>query len=433
MKGCVILYKNRIPRHTVYLALLLLLAGFMSGINPLPAIAGGGGGAGNATVSSLVYSLTINAADVTVTSLVYGEESRYIFAVTAAEDIKFSAGATVMVDFPKNSSLICNDIENEDPGCTLANVQYKVYASDKYFSFLDGQVSTSTTDTLNQRCSLVLGGKANTVPATTKLYITIPGVMNKPAVSSGGAGGGSNNNIAVTIQAADGKVFSGTVNKPLGNAPATAPTGLQVTASGSSQISANWNQVEGATRYQLLYSWDPNGTFIQAYDFARRDPNPDELWPIPSLAPTVTASFSGANSGLLGGRTYYFKVKAGNAFGYGPSSEPVAVTTPVISPSTMVPLANASSVSINNPISVTLNQVVTIANKHYIQVYEKATGTPIDSSSSVSGSTVTIQASLKADTQYQVVFFYKALTATANNIVWNESFDWVFTTAKGGN
>ena len=425
MKGSVILYKNRISRHTVYLALLLLLTVcFMSGNNPLPATAEG------------ELPLTINAVDVKATSLVYGEESRYILAVTANDAINLSAGATVMVDFPKKAGLICNDIENENPGCTLVNIQYKAKSTDKSFAYLDGQVSTSTTSTETQRCSLALGGNANTVPADTKLYITIPGVMNKPAVSGDGSGGGNNNNITVTIHAADGKTFLGTVNKPLSNAPANAPTGLQVTALGSSSIDASWSQVEGATRYQLLYSWDPDGTFIQAYDFDRRDPNPDELWSIPApvtTTDTATASFSGGNSGLLGGRTYYFKVKAGNDFGYGPNSEPEAVSTSVISPSTMIPLAKASSVTINSPISVTLDQDVTIANKHYIQIYEKATGTPIDSTSSANGSTVTIQASLKADTQYQVVFFYQALTATANNKVWNESFDWVFTTAKGGN
>lgn len=410
---------NIISRHKVFLVLFLSLAIFlMLGKNPLPASAG------------VEKQLTINAADVKATSLVYGGEARYIIPVTAADPINLSAGATIMVDFPKEDSLICNNIEDKNPGCTLANIQYKASATDKFFAYIGGKVSTSITKTQTKRCSLVVEGNSNTVPANTILYITIPGVINKP----NGAGDGNNNNITFTIQDAAGNIFSGTVNKQLGDAPINTPTDLKVTALGSSLINASWSSVEGATCYQLLYSWEPDGTYIQAYDFAKRDPNPDELWsiPVPTNGKTVTASFSGGNSGLTGGRTYYFKVRAGNNFGYGAASKPVAVKTLLISPSNMVPSANSKHVKINSPISVTLNQDVNIANEHYIQIYEKATGTPIASTLSVSGSSVTIQANLKADTQYQAVFYSKALKASANNNVWNESFDWVFSTAKGG-
>ncbi|MEN6326622.1 MAG: Ig-like domain-containing protein [Syntrophomonas sp.] len=364
---------------------------------------------------------------VSSTSLVFGQEGRYTIEFQAMNPVTVGAGSVFTAEFPGKSSLIKNDILNENPGCTLANVQYKKSGA-KYYSVLQGTVTT-TDDDSNTIFNMTLntGQQSDSIPANTSMYLTVPGVVNK--VYDPGAG--VNNNLILSFQPVAGTVYSAPqYNATIGDAPSAAPTGLTVTPTGSSKVSASWNTVAGAIYYQLLFSSQADGSYMQASDFSNksREPNPGEQ---ESLTTTST-TFSGGNSGLIGDRTYYFKVRAGNQYGYGPLSEAVSAKTLAIKPVTMSPADDATGVSLSAPISVTLNEDATINTAHYIQLFEKATGTPVTiSQCTASAKTVNITATLKANTSYQVVFYWKALKSSSNSLVYNENFDWSFTTGGG--
>lgn len=84
----------------------------------------------------------------------------------------------------------------------------------------------------------------------------------------------------------------------------SAPTGLAA-VTGPTSADLSWNEVTGATSYNLYYSLD-NDVYIE-------------------LASPATNSYSW--TGLTSGMTYYVKVSAVNAQGEGAPSDPVSFTT----------------------------------------------------------------------------------------------------------
>ncbi|MDD4588255.1 MAG: Ig-like domain-containing protein [Heliobacteriaceae bacterium] len=359
---------------------------------------------------------------ITATSLVPGEEARYTLKFSTDQQLDLAAGSRVEVLFPKQVTLTKDDITAEDPGCTLSKIQYASANAKGGYAVLNGTVDTVTTDKGQQFSFVVTSTGDCLVASNTDIYLIIPGVVNKPATAE------RNNNITLTVTTADGAGHTAVFNAALGDPPPAAPAGLTLTATGASAVTAVWQPVEGATRYQLLYAADPEGYFIQADDFDfKRDPNPGETGDLTD----TKAEFSGGNSGLEAGRTYYFKVRAGNDFGYGPVSAAVPVETLALKPLTRNPAEDQTEVAVDLPVTVNFNQAVAIKDKDYICLYEKATGTPVPVAVSAQGATVTLApgTGLTPETEYQVVFYYQALTAADNLKVWNEPFHWSFRTA----
>lgn len=352
------------------------------------------------------------------TSLVPGEPARYILVLEAEQAIDMPLGTVIKVDFPKQAKLHKDDVESADPGCTLANVQFKNSNADKY-SVLRGPVEVNANT-----FTLTVENASGTVNAGVKAYLVIPGVINKVPKD----GGGLNNKITVTITNPDGQIYTGVDQSTLGYAPATAPAGLTVNATGSSQVDASWSAVEGATRYQLLYSCEKDGTYILACDSSSEPETPDTMWDITETAYIFTAE---GNGGLEGGNTYYFKVSAGNEYGYGPKSDAVAVETPVVKPVSYNPTRWANGVPVDAQISVVLNHTVNVPVKKWVTLSEQAGDEPVDMTVTANGNTVNIipAAPLQTGTVYQVVIYDKALTKTGNELVYNKSFTWRFKTA----
>lgn len=76
-------------------------------------------GAGAAAAADL------SSVAVTASSLVPGDQTRYIVKFRADAPLDLSKGASIMVEFPPNFSVVRNDILAADPGCTLARLEYK--------------------------------------------------------------------------------------------------------------------------------------------------------------------------------------------------------------------------------------------------------------------------------------------------------------------
>jgi len=360
--------------------------------------------------------------EVKATSFVPGEESRYtvIFKVYDEDKLDLSTGAAVYLDFPPEFGIVRNSLEDPDPGCTLATIQYKNDPKDKFYSVLNGETSVVKEAYAARFC---FGGKQENalINSGTAVYLTVPGIINS---SNKGT-----HQLTLTVRRADGKNYTQATQIILGDPPAAAPAGLTLTAPGSYRVNATWEAVYGATRYQLLYTSAPDGdgVYILACDFGR-EPQPGEEWTLTQTG----AGYSGTgNGGLEAGRTYYFKVRAGNAFGFGPCSEVASVTTPAVNPVRFTPGNGATNVNPRDTVAVVLDQDVTIADEDKILIYEKASGVPLPKNQlRTDKNTVTIAASLKPHTEYQAVFYGEALTAAASPQVYNKIFGWSFTTGK---
>lgn len=248
----------------------------------------------------LVFLLPVaQAADfpplnINATSLVPGEESRYTVTFKTDKPLDLSAGATVYVDFPKDYTFVQEDNERENPGITLASVRYK-NPEDKFYGVLQGNIAQSLGNTA--QLMLKIGESNNIIHQGVDVSIVIPGVINP--ITKGAK------EIIINIKDGDGATaFSGKSEVVLGDAPKGIPANLKLSAPVSNKVYAVWDAVDGSIRYQLLYSSEPDGQYILAYDFGKE--------PLPGEEGSVSGtyiSYSGiGNGGLVPGRTYYFKL-----------------------------------------------------------------------------------------------------------------------------
>ena len=89
--------------------------------------------------------------------------------------------------------------------------------------------------------------------------------------------------------------------------PLAAPTGLTATTVSSGQINLSWNDVVGESNFRVQRSSDGVN------------------WTRIAIAPAGTTSYQ--DFGLVGGQTYYYRVRAGDAAGVSPFSNIVSVVT----------------------------------------------------------------------------------------------------------
>lgn len=344
-------------------------------------------------------------------SFVPQEASRYTITFSADEALDLSTGASIQVTFPQGFSLVKGEELGEDPGCSLAGIQYKNNPKDKYYSVLHGDVS------INSNCfTLLSSGTDNTLNQNVCAHLTVPGVVN-------GESGGT---LALRVKTADGKVFTAAKKLTLGIAPADAPASLTLSADKSSEIIAKWNcPPAGGERYRLLYSGKKDGQYIQACNSLGRDPNPGEMWELADTSYTFTGQ---SHLGLEYGKTYYFKVQTGNEFGFGPLSEPAAITTPVLGVVSTSPAKDSTSISPDTSITLKYDQPVKLLDSDRIRLYKKATGTPVDAVITVTNDALYVSAALDYSTEYQLVVYTDALAGVDNPEVYNNLYEWSFTT-----
>lgn len=339
------------------------------------------------------------------TSLVPGEEARYTIAFRAPVDLDLE-DAAISLDLPDNFSITQNDILDENPGCTLASLQYKNRSNDKYWSVLQGQTEVVTEDDLTTFTLQVDTSAVANVNSDVIVYLTLPGVVNGPDEGSFP--------IHILLQSATGN-YEGQIECALGPAPAEAPSDLEIEAASSYYLDARWNPVDGASRYQLYFALDPNGYYIQACDFGK-EPNPGQQWSLTETACSFTAK---GNGDLEPGRTYYFKVRAGNEYGFGPFSEIYTVETPVLA-------LDAQQGKINSPIIIAADQDVEIVDEDLIMLFKAATGEPVTAEVTADGNTISISADLENGVRYQAVFYKNALVSTDNIKAYNNLFGFEF-------
>ena len=339
------------------------------------------------------------------TSLVPGEEARYTVSFTAPVALELK-DATLSLDLPDSFSIFQNGILDENPGCTLANLQYKNKDTDKYWSFLQGQAEVNTQDNQTIFTLHVQSIASASVNAGRTIYLTLPGVVNAPDEGAFP--------VHILLQSTTGN-YEGQTASTLGMAPAEAPSNLEVKAASSYQLDAEWDPVEGASRYQLFYALDPHGDYIQAYDFGK-DPNPGQQ---SELAVTSCMFTAKGNGGLEPGRTYYFKVRAGNQYGFGPFSKVIKSETPVLR-------LKAPEENLHSPIIVRADQEVKIVDEDLILLFITATGEPVAAELTAEGSTISISAELESGTSYQVVIYPNALVNTGDIETNNNLFGFEF-------
>lgn len=345
-------------------------------------------------------------AGVKALSLAPQTESRYTITFAAEEQLNLSAGTAVEVTFPQEYSFIQNDIFSGNPGLTLATIQYKNPA-DKNYSVLDGQVSW-VAEGGAKKIRLAIAKGNNMVEPKVEISLVIPGIVN-PAAKGG-------KELQLKLESCDGKTYGTAVRVEVGDPPSGTPANLRLSAPTSGEIFAVWDAVEGATRYQLVYSRDPQGQFILACDFGK-EPLPGEEW----LLSGTQACYSGTgNGGLAGGQTYYFKIRAGNDYGYGPYSRAVAVTTPVVKVVGCSAAAIGAASPSSSKLKVKLDQPVKVLDAAKICIYEQDTGNPVSKVEVLAqGEQVVLTAALIPGKQYQVVCYEGALESKVSGRIYN--------------
>ncbi|NLY56135.1 MAG: fibronectin type III domain-containing protein [Firmicutes bacterium] len=364
------------------------------------------------TVVLLVLPLTTLADNfsiekVSATSFVPGQEGIYFVTLVSDQELDLSTGAKLVIQLPASFGLIKEDILAPNPGVTLANIQY-MYPGDRFYSVITGETSVVKTAQAVQLHFTVVKGDKNPIRPNTQLVITVPGVINSTNAGS--------YSLQVSHTGNSGQTKMAQTTFRLGYPPALAPANLQVSAVGSYQFNASWDRVPGAEYYQLYYSLTPDGTYIQACDFSR-DPGPDERW----LLTETKVSFRGeGNGGILADRNYYFKVRAGNEYGFGPFSPAVAIRTPAV-------LINGILVTDQGTIELTCDQAVRINALNRIEVYEMATGVPVNEDAVAKGNKVVLYPDLKPGHRYQVVLYEDALESAVRPGVHNAVFVFEFT------
>jgi|GEM_PF-3460923 len=376
-----------------------------------------------------INAAELSAVTIKASSLVPGETGRYTLNFHSDQPLRLTPGSVINVEFPAGFTFGCRDIYDQKPGCTLTKLEFK-NPGDKHYGVVNGEVKVK-----NQASGAQLEftmEKVNVVVAPgVDIHLSIPGITNNNAIGSYTA--------RLEVRDGTGTVFSGTDRFVLGLPTAATPRNLKVTESSSYQVSLAWDPVPDAKRYQILFSRTINGEYLQALDMTR-EPLPGEEW----LLQDTKHSFSArGNGGLEPGRTYYFKVRAGNEFGFGPYSKPLAVSMPAVNLLRCSPedkTAAEISDQSGNHMSATVDQPVKIAFKERIQVYEKVTGIQIRDAVVVVDpehpNIVRITASLKPGKEHLVVFYEGALESSGQPKVVNRMFGWTFTTAaetKRGN
>lgn len=368
---------------------------------------------------ALAEGLTIE--EVLSSSFVVGEEGRYTIKFRTNNPLNLSTGAAVSVGFSPGFGVIREDIYSRNPGCTLANIQYKEPQA-KHFAVLEGSTQVKRSGQYIQFTLLPTSGGI-IVPANTALFLTVPGVINPAAPGT--------EILTLTVVEQNGQLLADSLPFLLGRAPKEIPQDLRIAEASSYKVTLAWSPLHVGTGCKVYFATQPDGQYIEALDFSR-EPEPGESW----IASNSIHPFSArGNGGLKPGQTYYFTVRGVNQFGAGPQSSVLAVTLPSVKllhtqPTGREQIADDKE----NIILATVDQPVKIAVADKIRIYEKQTGLRVKNvQATIAGKnndTVEIKTALRPGTTYQVVFYEGALKSAISALrIVNSNEGWVFTTA----
>lgn len=356
----------------------------------------------------LVASMSLSVTDVGSTSFVPDTQARYCLTLIADEELDLSAGTELALGFPAGFQMRMGNYLAANPGVTLASIQF-ILDGDRYYSVLEGESTVITRVDGTQLVFRIIKGTGTPVPAGHDVFFLVPGIINT----------NRSGKQEVTLEYTSSKGIKSVTKATmeLGAAPDVAPQQIQVTSTESYKIDALWSAVPGANRYQLYYSTHPQGVYIQACDFGH-EPKPGETWNLT----TTRASYTGdGNGGLSAGHEYYFKVRPGNRFGFGPFSEVVAVKTPVVS------VVGTES----DPVRLTFDKAVHVVDPDRIALYRSSDAYPIETELVVADETVTIRTGeLVSGEEYQLVLYPDAVEGLDEPGVYNTSFVWAFTARR---
>lgn len=363
--------------------------------------------------SSAAHATDFSKLNIAANSFVPEDETRYTVTFSTPQDLAMSVNKSIYLDLPVGYQLINNSSQDANPGISLSSLQYKK-VGDKYYSILGG--STRVIQEVYKTRLQYTPITSDTIPAGTDIHLLVPGVINPP--------GQAEATLQLSIETLDGAGYTGNCNILFGAAPTETPQFLSVKATKSLSIEASWAPVENATRYQLYYSLNRDGHYIQACDFGY-EPLPGQVW---SLTNTACQFSANGNGGLQPGRTYYFQVRAGNEFGFGAYSPIAEVTTPQVQVSTANIAHNITGIDPATKLDLTFSQPIKVLDADKVQVFEKSTGTPIPVTISVYQNKLTLAATFNYATTYQLVFYDQALENAETPGVYNPLSIWNFST-----
>lgn len=357
----------------------------------------------------------LSSVTVTAASLVPSEETRYIVKFRTEAPLELSKGASIKVELPQGFRITQDDILAADPGCTLAKLEYKS-PGDQFYGVVRGVTEVVETSG-GVQFTFIPQTERLVIPARTDIYLTLPGVINPPVTGR--------NRLDLTIKDTHHALYQGVGQFNLGWPPPAGPRQVRLVEATSREVRLAWDPVPGAERYRVLFSSRPDGYFISALDLAR-EPNPGEDWQLTD----TTHSFTGrGNGGLLPGRTYYFKVEAGNKAGFCTASDILRVTLPAIKlKNSLSGQQERTVVQPGDTPTIELDQPARIADRDALAVYEKSSGIKVeevqvqidDADSSLLRATGTMQ----AGREYLVVFHEGALESRVHPKVVNSTFGW---------
>ncbi|MDD3654698.1 MAG: fibronectin type III domain-containing protein [Desulfotomaculaceae bacterium] len=342
--------------------------------------------------------------EVRSSNYVPGEQGNYMLFFQMDRTLELSVSASVYADFPHGYELFTKECD-WSKAFQYLNPNSQEWTTVSGYAAIEGSrfLFNITEDNL-------------LLDPNIQMRLVLSDVLNGP--QSGVF------ELSLTLLETNGNSISKTVDVVLGPSPAEVPSGLALTAVSSLQVNAVWGTVAGADRYQLFFSSEVNENYQPACNNCS-SLNTEEWY-----LTTPSIEFKGNDyTGLEAGKTYYFKVRAGNQFGYGPFSQPVPVTTLSVKLLQTLPADKETKVLIKNPVLALFNQKVNVVNPNEIQVAELPYGSLVDSSQiSVEERTVVIAVQFEYDTAYQVVFGERALESTVHAAVYNPIFRWTFTT-----